>query len=645
MDLTPLYELRDRLRAGVIAGAALAADDFRLRRAVEGLAPLEKVPVFAKLGQLARAVIAPDCQDRAGAMLDAITLADAILCTQGAVEIPGPVESLALTNSGTALTNAPHSVLAPLLDALTTSGNGKYSFVVDTHDQRPELFRDYRVQGALVQALGAAYAELADKAEQWLAEQGKPVLPLLKSGFDPKGKKDMVRRVQTIEAIAGAGENDFYLSQIPEAEKDVRAALVYALRHDEGNAEKLIELSKTEKGMAKKMAFWAMARMECPEVWDYLNRSDKLRAQAMPYMAHATARGASALVADAFDRWLVPYEADHNAPLDGKALEELQNLLFALPGKSGNAICGIYRRMIALGTALDQKSYQGANGKSIAVRLRPTEDVNDRLARPFSEVVPLVLRRSILLNPAPDLLTLAEELRNTVNASFAAVGLTAVMLSRNSEEAYELAKPYLRFPPKLFGVPKKDIVTAAFDNMLWDRERGHIIHILCNDPADGRLHSFTRPLAQPLDRRWYAALAGLDGDGKLSGRLLRLTPMGDPEVCARVGEHLYKLALDGIGLDSNRLRALKTLGWKKCKGLAVQYCRSRKVSRWELRAVLENLPGDTAQCREEAQRVCDMIRQGKVSYVRASAQPEMILELVEQDMNDLYPLAENKPNQ
>ena len=35
MDLTPLYELRERLRAGAIAGAALAADDFRLARALE----------------------------------------------------------------------------------------------------------------------------------------------------------------------------------------------------------------------------------------------------------------------------------------------------------------------------------------------------------------------------------------------------------------------------------------------------------------------------------------------------------------------------------------------------------------------------------------------------------------------------------
>ena len=69
MELTPLYELRDRLRAGIIAGAALAAEDFRLSRALENFSTLEKAsPVFAKLGQLGRSALAPDCPDRAGAL-------------------------------------------------------------------------------------------------------------------------------------------------------------------------------------------------------------------------------------------------------------------------------------------------------------------------------------------------------------------------------------------------------------------------------------------------------------------------------------------------------------------------------------------------------------------------------------------------
>ena len=80
----------------------------------------------------------------------------------------------------------------------------------DTHENNPELFRDYRVKYALVQALGASYAELADKVEQWMKEDNdKTILPLLYKDFDPKGKKEMVRRVKVISTLAGAEANDF----------------------------------------------------------------------------------------------------------------------------------------------------------------------------------------------------------------------------------------------------------------------------------------------------------------------------------------------------------------------------------------------------------------------------------------------------
>lgn len=618
MDLTPLYELRDRLRSGVIAGAALAADDFRLRRAVEAISPLEKAaPVFARLGQMARALLSPNCPDRAGILLDTITLADAILCTQGAVSVSEAVEPLETVDTGSVFVNAPYSVLAPLQEALTTSGNGKYSFVVDTHDQWPELFRDYRVQGALVQALGAGYTELADKAEQWLAEMGESVLPLLKNGFDPRGKKEMVRRVRTIEAIQAEKANDFYLTQIPEAEKDVRAALVYALRHDEANGEKLIELSKTEKGSAKKMAFWAMAGMENPAVWAYFGQSEKMRAQAVQYMTLSATAGASAIVAGAFDKWLAPYEADSDTPLDGNALAELQNMLFALPGKTGEAICNVYRRMAALGTSLDQKSYQGANGQKMTARLRPAEDVSDRLARPFSEAVPLVLRRAILVKPAPELLDLAEELAQSKGAGYVAAALTGAILTKQPEEVYAIAKPYLK-PLELFGHKKKEqgraVLRCAMDGLRWEAARNSMLysfHFL--DPADGLLHRTFRPIFGLLDRRWFKGLTELNEDGSLSDLLTRLTPLNDSELCALVGEHLYRQALNGVGLDLNRLQALSVLGWQTCDGLAVTYCKLQKsMYIWSVLQIIGRLPGNKESKERECQAVYDLAAQGKL---------------------------------
>ena len=86
MDIAPLYELRVRLKNAVISGSELLSEDFRLERAVLDIKPLEAAsPVFAKIGQLLSLLLSKDCKDRPGTLLDAITLVDAVICTQGVV--------------------------------------------------------------------------------------------------------------------------------------------------------------------------------------------------------------------------------------------------------------------------------------------------------------------------------------------------------------------------------------------------------------------------------------------------------------------------------------------------------------------------------------------------------------------------------
>ncbi len=614
MDLTPLYELRACLRASIIAGAALAAEDFRLRRAMDSFAPFEKAaPVFAKLGQLCRSVLDPACPDRAGDLLDAITLADAVLCTQAAVNVPGEVEPLEITSCGSVFSNAPYSVLAPLLEALTTSGGGKYSFVTETHDQRPELFDDYRVRDALVKALGAGYGELAEKAREWLSAMGEPVLPMLMDGFDPRGKRDMVRRVQTIEAIAGAKANDFYLQNIPEAEKDVRGALVFALRLDEGNAEKLIELFRTEKGPARRMAGFALARMDCPAANEFWLSSEKMKKQALSYAALATSSAVSRIVAEDIGKCLEPFEADQNAHLGKEELEQLQDCLGLLPGKHGPEICEIYRRMAALGPVMDNKPNPLPSKNKPKAQFKA---VDTGALMPFSEVAAELLRWTLLYEPAPDLLDLAEELQNTVSAGYAAAGLTAVLLRCSSEEAYERSKYLLRLPPKLMGRPKAEIVSKAFTRLWWSPEQGHYFQFSVSDPAVGRIIAVRQPIA-PLDRRWYTALLSMHTEDRTGLWMTKFFPLDDPALRERFGAHFYQSCLKAKTIYAYDLAYLHRLGWKKCEGLAVKYAKqvqnnTGRVGLWQLQEFLQALPGDKAAKQAEAREVCRLAENGTI---------------------------------
>ncbi len=629
MDLTPLYELRERLRAGAIAGAALAADDFRLARALEGLAPLEKAsPVFAKLGQLARSVLAPDCQDRAGALLDAITLCDAVLTTQGAVAVPGELEALPPRAGGTALTNAPYSVVAPLVEALTTSGSGHYSTVVDTHETHPELFSDYRVRDALVKALGAKYAELADTAGQWLCQEDKSILPLLTQGFDPAGKKEMARRVQVIDTIAGGSLNDWYISQLEGAKKQVRVMLIYALRHCPENLELLLKLAKTEKYDNKDAARWALARIQNPGAlpfWREMMEADLI--ENMRFFMASDSPAATALTAELLERELDDLLAPDDVPWYAEKEKRLANLLYALVGKTGPAICDAYRKGAALGTKLDG-SRAWKNGKG---------HINEQMffqrpggqKHPFSVALVEVLNQSIQWNPDPGLCALAEELYESYGGLWAGPAVCAALLTKGAEEAAAVGKKLLApsLLERLTGKEEKQLLMnlvfgelAGPGGALPDfmRQGMDIVRPayrrLNNDPA-GLVKAFWvdlyyTPIAAPLDGWWYDLMMRHRMDQKLQ----YFIDKEDPALCQKIGEYFCRRIKMGV-LDmplQYAFSALTGCGWTQWKGLLLSYIQhtSQSVHYWEVRNILQYLP---ISSKEKGEELADIYAKGRFS--------------------------------
>ena len=90
MNLQALYDLKERLEHAAIAGTALLQEDFRLRRAVEALAPLAKAnPVFAKISVGTMALLNSPETERSAKLLDVLSLVDAVVYTQGTTNISG----------------------------------------------------------------------------------------------------------------------------------------------------------------------------------------------------------------------------------------------------------------------------------------------------------------------------------------------------------------------------------------------------------------------------------------------------------------------------------------------------------------------------------------------------------------------------
>lgn len=642
MDTTPIYELRARLRAAGIAGTSLLAEDFRLKRAYEAFKPLEAAsPVFAKLGQLTTQLLAPDCPNLQGALLDTITLADAVICTLGTVDKKGEVAALDIVdterNTGSIIVNAPYSTLKELLEALTTSGSGHYAYVCDVRENRSELFRDYRVRYALVQALGAPYAELANEVKEWMkADQDKTILPLLYKDFDPKGKKEMVRRVMVIDAIAGAEANDFYLEMLESAQKDVRLVLLNALRHNLENVTLLLDLVKKEKGKNKDKVLELLAEMDDTKACDFYQQMMKKKPEnALQNLKDTTTDWSAELVAAQCNEMFAQIDA-LNIMSEEKKLEvseRLQKVIRALFGKGGTAICECYRSLLARKGKINPlfRETWKVDKKNNAIDIlrygviETTDDTPSNSfvasARKIEIALGKILHHSLIVNPDAALQELALELY-TEYVTFLPAAVTAKLI-RNEECAQWLAASV----PEQSKEHKEAILEAA-TYIKWDQKQERYLFAgsYVDTFADSYEYEYYNPhktVEVPIELShakevmdWLKQYETKAADDILG----QWVALNDKEQCQEMGEYFYKRALVSPDYNSN-IYYMNACGWTVCKGLGIKYVQKNpNITSWSLYYWLIDLSKDKDAVMEEAKAICDTIKGGGVKLKNVKVQ-------------------------
>lgn len=635
MDTEPIYELRERLRAAAMAGTSLLSEDFRLRRAFEAFKPLETAsPVFAKVGELTGKLLSPDCQNAQGALLDTITLVDAVICTLGTVDVKGEVESAGIINTeenaGSLIVNAPYSTLKELLEALATSGSGHYGYVCDTHENHPELFRDYRVKYALVQALGASYAELADKVEQWMKEDNdKTILPLLYRDFDPKGKKEMVRRVKVISALAGAEANDFYIRMLEEAQKDVRLELIDALRHEPKNMTLLLDLSKTEKGKNKDKVFELLAEIKDDKVYEYFKGMAKKKPETvLKYLKNTTTEWAAELVADICGKILEKMETADVASADEKQeiSDRLRDTVRAVFGKGGVQICECYRKLLAQKEKINtlfketwQKPKDTYERETIQYGvLQSCKYWYKAEVRDIETALGKVLHHSLIVNPDPDLQALALELcqngdSKKPNVKFLSAATTVKFC--NDEDCRDWLEEQVTDKVLLVQKLSKERMKAVIEAaayVRWDKKsNGYELFGSYIDVYYPEYRSVRRPI-KLLHAKEIVEWMKKHSSKEVDEILARWIPLNDEEMCKIMGEYFYKKAL--ITADNREyLESMKMCGWTICKGLGVKLVKDKPdIQAWSLYNWMTLMPGGYEAVMEEARTICNMVKSGEL---------------------------------
>ncbi|WDF24364.1 hypothetical protein PSC67_10020 [Fusobacterium nucleatum] len=273
MNFEPLYELKNRLENVAVVGINLAKDDFRLKRAVEQVKEYSAVAkVFKQIYDMGSSLISTDDEDKCDLFLDLLALLDAVLCTQ-ATTYSGdkPQEIKTIAKNKDYYKELHYSELSPLLYALTETGSGRCEIIENIIENNSKLLNDFRVKNYMIHGLSDKYSEISYIITEELKKQGKEVIPLLKDGFDPQGKRDMVLRFDIISTLCKEEENDFYKYCIENGSKEIKEIAIEALKYSQDNIDYILDLTKTEKGRLKNKAFEALSYMNddrAEKEWD-----------------------------------------------------------------------------------------------------------------------------------------------------------------------------------------------------------------------------------------------------------------------------------------------------------------------------------------------------------------------------------------
>ena len=614
MNLQALYDLKERLEHAAIAGTGLIHEDFRLHRAVDALAPLAKAnPVFAKISAGAKALLNAPEAERGARLLDVLSLVDAVVYTQGLSNISG---DLMPTEPGCgSYTQISYGELQPLLTALSGTGNGRTALIREYWETHPGYFSDFRVLPRVVSALGDNYAELADLIGEILRKQGRGIIPLLKENFDPAGKTEMARRVRLIAALAGAEENEWYVSVLPDSKKDLREAVLQALGLCRENEQLLLDLCQSERGKLKEAALRSLAAMDTMRCSDFLRKEVEKKPGTVWCLTGVNTACTADLTAFVVKKFLVSLLDDPDS-FNFTKLESVIQYYGALNGKYSDSI-----RELWLWIAKKMPDFS-------AICVPDKKNVAECLQHCFVGCM--------LGNPCPEMLELAGELGAKQPEWFLCAQFLADMLCRPPEAVYDsYAKRIVH--ENLFLKETEHQKNERLQLMMilglvsWQEKcGGYTLPYITADLVTGEIMVKDQMLSG-LDRRWIEHLAshnvvqecGLCAvhpkhllaalQSTAERILMNLIDPNDRDMCQLCGMYYHRRA-KMTGELANYLDVLLRCGWKDWSGLLVHCAQKRtQVAFHQMLEQLTRIPMPDQEKASELRTLNEMVKSGRVS--------------------------------
>lgn len=259
MSIAVLTQVYQEIRRIAIAGSVVAPGDFRLKKHI---APLEqagaKAPVFAKVAEAVKNVVESNEKTSADAVLELTTLVNAILYTQGETGLAGDFQKIETTDLGAPTTQTSARMLKPLLEALTTTGSGRWEQIREAHERG--LFRDFRLVKPALAAIDDVYGEIATLiSEKVLPLYGKAILPELRAKLDLAGRAGHPRRLKVMHTVDPEGTRPLVKEALEKGSKEVKVVAIECLGSHAEDLSFLLEQGAAKAQEVRRAAYWALA--------------------------------------------------------------------------------------------------------------------------------------------------------------------------------------------------------------------------------------------------------------------------------------------------------------------------------------------------------------------------------------------------
>lgn len=498
MGLALLNELQDHLHTAAIAGTQILPENFRLQKCIVQFAAIApSAPVLTKIHQLLLSLTDSKSTNQNQALLDAIMLVDAVVCTQATNKIDGEISALPGKAVPIMAQTHRYSQLEPLYTALTTKGSGRYEIVRSAWEQHSPALNDFRLKSALIAALGDTYSEMADLIMEILLHENADLVPALKRTFDKQGKREMLHRLKIITALSGKQENEFYRSLLEGSSPDIRIGAIEALALSGENDELLIHLGETEKSNVKKAAWTALSELDTPSVAEFWLSKLKKTATTVPYITGNPSDALSDYVAEQLGNSLLSLLAlPEGSKVDKHLYKALEKQTAAIVNKTSPKLFHLLRNFAEHRAHLASLRDEEGSPLMHASKINTSSIFFDKYLR--CDIIDLLnehLFCGIIKDP-----TRYEKLLGTLFAETNDAYLSAALALRfftAPDKTYDEFQPY--FAHK--GAEKA--ILRCFDAIYYDRQKqGYYMsaHYMATPDKSIVLYA---PLEPSLDIRWF----------------------------------------------------------------------------------------------------------------------------------------------